>query len=172
MEKLTRLTAEHRDNFAAYLDGELDDTLTRHIETVLSQSNVARNDVEMLAKTYELLDLLPRPKASGEFSEKTLAIARLKDSRTDFLQSPTYRRLQRAVRWTGWAAILFSASALSYSVARYRAPVEDDLLLDDLNVIRQYDAYKEAGGIEFLNRLGLENSLIENMNAESSRANQ
>lgn len=172
MEKLSRLTAEQRENFAAYLDGELDDTLTRQIETVLAQSNVARNDVEMLAKTYDLLDVLPRPKASGEFSEKTIAIAKLKDSRSDFVRSPMYRRLQQGVRWTGWALILFAAAGISYSVARYRAPVEDDLLLDDFDIVRNYDAYKEAGSFDFLERLGRESSLLETMTAESSRANQ
>src|SRR6186997_1826046 len=117
MEKLTRLTTEQRDNLTAYLDGELDEDGTRQIETVLANSTVARNDVEVLAKTYELLDLLPRPKASGEFTEKTVQTAKLAEVRMDPRQSVWYRHGKRIVRRGAWAAILLVAACVGYSLA-------------------------------------------------------
>jgi hypothetical protein len=172
MEKLTRLTTEHRDNLTAYLDGELDESMTQQIETVLAQSTVARNDVEVLAKTYDLLDLLPRPKASNDFSEKTLSIAMLGEVRPDYRRSRWYKLTQRGGRWAGWAVILLAVSAVSFSIARFRIPREDDLLLDDLDVIQHLDEYEAAGSVDFLRRLGLEAELLDKMKPEGSRAAQ
>lgn len=172
MEKLTRLTTEQRENLVAYLDGELEESQTRQIETVLSGSTVARNDVELLAKTYDLLELLPRPKASGEFTEKTLAVAKLGEVRTDFRRSPWYRRTQRGMRWLAWTALLVVISCTGYSVSRYRIPQEDDLLLDDLEIVRRLDDYEEAGSYQFLHRLSLEDQLLDKMNVETDRATQ
>jgi hypothetical protein len=163
MEKLTRLTTDQRDHLTAYLDGELDEDMTRQIETVLAQSTVARNDVEVLAKTYELLDLLPRPKASGEFTEKTLATAKLGEVRRDPRQTMWYRQGRRIIRWASWTALLFTAACVSYSVARYRAPHKDDLLLDNLDVIRQLDDYEKAGSFEFLDTLSHDSALLKRM---------
>jgi anti-sigma factor RsiW len=172
MEKLTRLTAEHRDNLAAYLDGELDDSQTQHIETVLAQSTVARNDVELLAKTYDLLDLLPRPRASGEFSEKTLAIAKLAEQRPDFRQTSIYRQGRRGMRWAGWAALLAAVSATSFAIARFQIPSEDDALLDNLQAMKRLDKYMKAGNLQFLQQLGREEKLMDRMKSESDHAAQ
>ncbi len=163
MEKLTRLTTEQRDNLTAYLDGELEDDQTRQIESVLSNSPVARNDVETLAKTYELLDLLPRPKASGEFTERTLQTAKLGEVPTDPRQTLWYRHGQRIIRWTSWAALLFATACISYSVARYQAPHQEDMLLDNLDVISRLDDYEKAGSFEFLNALSKNSELLERM---------
>ncbi len=163
MEKLTRLTTEQRDNLTAYLDGELDEDGTRQIETVLAGSTVARNDVEVLAKTYELLDLLPRPKASGEFTEKTLQTARLGEVRLDPRQTVWYRHGRRIVRWTAWAALLFASAAVGYSIARYQSPRQYDLLLDNLEVIENLDDYEKAGSFEFLDALSHDSSLLKRM---------
>ena len=116
------LAAQVPSNLTAYLDGELDEDGTRQIETVLAGSTVARNDVELLAKTYELLDLLPRPKASGEFTEKTMQTAKLKEVRTDPRQTVWYRHGKRIVRWASWAALLFVAACVGYSIARFQVP--------------------------------------------------
>jgi anti-sigma factor RsiW len=163
MEKLTRLTTEQRDNLTAYLDGELDEDGTRQIETVLANSTVARNDVEVLAKTYELLDLLPRPKASGEFTEKTLQTAKLEEVRMDPRQTVWYRHGKRIVRRGAWAAILLVAACVGYSLARYQVPKQQDLLLDNFEVIQKLDDYEKAGSFEFLDALSHDSNLLKRM---------
>jgi hypothetical protein len=126
----------------------------------------------MLAKTYDLLELLPRPKASNDFSEKTLSIAKLGEVRPDYRRSRWYKFTQRGGRWVGWAAILMAVSAVSYSIARFRIPREDDLLLDDLEVIRHLDEYEAAKSVDFLTRLSRETALMDKMKPEGSRASQ
>ncbi len=76
MAKMTRLSAEQRENLVAYLDGELDDSATQNIEQVLAESVVARHDVDMLSRTWDLMNVLPGVKASEEFTRKTLSSIR------------------------------------------------------------------------------------------------
>ena len=75
MDKMKRVSVEDRDNFVAYLDGELSPDEIKKLEGILADSPVARKDVEMLVRTYELLDLLPRPQATtaGSLTESLRA---------------------------------------------------------------------------------------------------
>ena len=60
-----RLTPDERADLVAYVDGELPETHARSIATKLTHSATARREVEMLQKTWELLDYLPRPEVTG-----------------------------------------------------------------------------------------------------------
>jgi hypothetical protein len=75
-----RLSPEERANLAAYIDGELTENESRAIATKLSLSAIARREVESLKKTWELLEYLPRPNVSQEFSERTLTSIRSLES--------------------------------------------------------------------------------------------
>ena len=75
-----RLSPEERANLAAYIDGELTENEERVIATKLSLSRTARREVESLKKTWELLEYLPRPKASADFPERTLTSIRSLES--------------------------------------------------------------------------------------------
>ena len=68
-----RLTPDERADLVAYVDGELPEAHSRLMATKLTHSATARREVEMLQKTWELLDHLPRPAAPEQFSEKTIS---------------------------------------------------------------------------------------------------
>ena len=169
MSKLTRLSAEDRSDLVAYLDGELDDQTTQRIESVLGQSPVARNDVEMLVRTYDLLDLLPRPKATAEFTEKTIATARLAETPVDYTRTEGFRKAQQAVRLFAASVVVAACGLGGYAAVNQYAPLPSDTLLRDLPVIEKIDEYTEVGDIEFLKRLGNESSLLRDIQAEVSR---
>ena len=95
MAKLIRLTPELRDDFVAYLDGELSDEAAERVELVIAQSEVARSDMEGLARTYETLDTLGRPEASDDFAERTMATIRVDDLRADPRDMPWYRASEK-----------------------------------------------------------------------------
>jgi anti-sigma factor RsiW len=172
VDKLLRLTAEQRDNLTAYLDGELADDAVREIETVLVQSPIARNDVELLAKTYDLLELLPRPKASGDFTERTIATARLDRVPRDYRQTAWYKWSAYGAPRVGWLLGLCAASAVGYLGALQLAPRADDELLDELPLIQRLHEFEEAGDFEFLDRLGRDGQLLETMQQEIRSAGQ
>lgn len=158
-KKLSRLTTEQRYELVAYLDGELDEQATARIEKLLAENAVARADVELLAATYELLDSLPRPKASSEFTEKTLATARLAEVKPDITQSPFYRGVQQSLPYFGWAAAMIVAGLLGFAATYRWVPQPHDELVRELELIQHLDKYQEVGSIEFLERLASQEPL-------------
>lgn len=57
----------------AYLDGELDEDASNRLERKLASNAPLRGFADSLDKTWQLLDSLGETKASGEFTQKTLA---------------------------------------------------------------------------------------------------
>jgi hypothetical protein len=172
MSKLVRLTPEIRDDFVAYLDGELDDEATRKIEAVIAQSEVARGDMEALAQTYELLDTLDRPAASDDFATRTMATIRVDELRPDPRSSWWYRATRQGGPIAVWAAALIGAAAVGYlSTSRWvRTPADE--LVDQLPLIEQLDLYTEVGNIEFLQRLSTQETLLQELRPQSQEAPQ
>ena len=164
--KLTRLTTEQRYALVAYLDGELNEAETEQIEKLLASSAVARTDVEFLGSTYDLLDELPRPKASSDFTEKTLATVRLEDIQPDLTQSRLYKGTQKGLVLAGWSFVILVAGFLGYAATRYWMPQEHDILVQDLETIEHLDEYTEIGSLEFLERLSNSPELMREIRRE------
>ena len=167
MDKLSRLTSEDRENIIAYLDGELDDGATRRIESVLVQSSVARNDVEVLSRTYDLLDELPRPDAPADFVERTLATAKLEEVRAPLTSQPWFRVARQYVILLSWTAIMIAAATLGAWGVNVAKPNPDEVLIEELPLIENLDVYREVGNVQFLNQLSSQQSLLEDMRKES-----
>ena len=167
MDKLSRLTSTDRDNIVAYLDGELDEETTRRIETVLVQSSVARNDVEVLSRTYDLLEELPRPGAPKDFVERTVATAKLEEIRTPLANQPWYQSARKVVILCSWTLLMLAASALAAWGSRQFARNDTDVLIEEFQTIENLDVYQEVGSQAFLNRLSAEGKLLEEMRKET-----
>jgi len=167
MDKLARLSADDRDNLAAYLDGELDENGTRRIESILTSSTVARNDVEVLARTYELLDLLPRPAGSQDFAEKTIATAKLEGYRQPVTSQAWYQHLVRIMPLAGWSLTFLVVSFLGFTLANQWIPQQHEILLKDLSLIQNLDLYSEVDSIQFLESLSTQKQLLEEMREAS-----
>lgn len=153
MDKLSRLTTEQRADLAAYLDGELEEGSVAAIEQVLAQSNVARNDVEMLARTYDMLELLPRLSAPETFTEQTMTTIRLDQVKPDITETVWFRRLSRGSVFFAWSVAMLAASALGFLITNAWVPNEEEVLVEDFEVIQDLDAYMEVGSFEFLEAL-------------------
>ena len=70
------------EKLVAYLDGELPEGDARDVESSLASDPAMRAEVEKLNRAWELLDLLPRPNASGEFSSRTLTTLKVSGATT------------------------------------------------------------------------------------------
>ena len=68
-----RLTPDERADLVAYVDGELPEGHAQTIATKLTKSATARREVDMLQKTWEMLDYLALPQVTEHFSEKTVS---------------------------------------------------------------------------------------------------
>jgi anti-sigma factor RsiW len=146
-----RLSIDERSNLVAYLDGELNDAQTRAIATKLTQSLTARKEVEALQKTWEMLDLLPRPKASEDFTARTLSVAtRQGDDRIASAASDLARRIGMGL---AWAIASISLFALGYLLTSRVWPNPSARLARDLPIAESLDEYRDVGSLEFLEQL-------------------
>ena len=148
------------EKLVAYLDGELPEGAAREVEQALSSDPAMRAEVEKLNRAWELLDLLDRPNASGEFSNRTLATLKVSGATTalpnEQSAAPTVAIVVTKPSRFGvpllvaWSAGLVAVTLLGFFVGRMTARPESDLWLDDLALIEQLDVYREIGDAQFL----------------------
>jgi hypothetical protein len=146
-----RLSIDERSNLVAYLDGELNDLESRRIATKLTQSLTARREVDALQKTWELLDLLPRPKASEDFTARTLTVA------TQQPENIVNSAVSDVIRKVGTALTCLAASAFLFAVGYFLVvrvwPDPTARLARDLPIAESLDEYRDVGTFEFLKEL-------------------
>lgn len=148
MSDPTKLVPDQRAELAAYLDGELDEAATQAMERVLAESPEARHEVDMLARTFSLLDVLPRPNASTGFSAKTLSSLKAERIAPRWSDRGWYRQARRGAILACWVVGLSLAGATGYFAANRMGHDEDARLIRELPVIENLDAYSEVTSIE------------------------
>lgn len=154
MEKITRFTPDERENLTAYLDGELADDVASVIEQKLTRSEVARREVDILSRTWDLLNLLPRPSVSEEFSRKTMSMARLENEPASLdWYTTSVRWSRRVAALAAWSVILWLVAWAGYSLTNRWIPDPSRQLVEELPLIKNLDNYREVGGVEFLRQL-------------------
>lgn len=148
-----RLTPDERANLVAFIDGELPDLEARALSAKLNRSPTARLEVEMLKKTWELLEHLPRPAITEQFSERTLSQIRQRE-----LQGGQWNATLQS--WSGLVAriaviLLIAALSLStgYVLTRWIWPNPTARLVRDLTLAENLEGYLEIGSYDFLEEL-------------------
>ena len=153
MEKTVRLNADQREDLVAYLDGELPDDQVLQIDHIIARSEVARHEVEALARTWEMLDILPPMRASDDFANKTLTNLKVAEEPFVLTEQSWYIYLARFAVSTGWIASFVIFGWLGFQITRYWISNPNEELLRDLPVIENLDQYQDVGEIEFLREL-------------------
>jgi hypothetical protein len=148
-----RLSPSERANLVAYLDGELNEAESRAIATKLTKSATARREVEVLERTWELLEHLPRPKASDEFTARTLSEVKLIAIAGDQLESNIKHAAKRSMQVASWVLAGFVALGLGFVVTRWVWPNPTARLARDLSIAEHYQEYRDVGSFEFLQEL-------------------
>ncbi len=148
-----RLTPDERADLVAYVDGELPEAHSRSIATKLTQSATARREVEMLQKTWELLDHLPRPQVTGQFSEKTVSHIRRLELEARSWEPAVAIWSARIARAMAYVVIAVACAGLGYTVSRWVWPDPTERLVRDLTLAEHLDEYLEVGTFDFLKEL-------------------
>ena len=137
------------ERFVAYLDGELPEAATRELEQTLNSDPAARIEIEKLNRAWELLDLLPRPNLSEEFTSRTVTALRTGIQASDEVATPR----KWIGRKTSLVAGLLLIAAMGFEIGRRSARPAADTLLEDLLVIENLDLLTEIGDVQFLREL-------------------
>ncbi len=153
MEKVLRLSADQRDDLVAYLDGELPDPVAQAIDQVLARSEVARHEVEALARTWEMLDALPVPKASAEFTDRTMTTLKVGEVPYDITEQPWFAHVKKGAVLAVWFAVLGLSGWLGFQITARWVPNEQAQILEDLPMLQKFDAYQEVQSLDFLEQL-------------------
>jgi anti-sigma factor RsiW len=148
-----RLTPVERANLVAYLDGELNEAESRAIATKLTQSPTARREVEALERTWDLLDLLPRPTASEQFTERTMTEVRNLADAGDRFETAFMQAARRLIRASLWIAASFCGLAAGYALTQWVVPNPTARLARELSLAEHLDEYRDVGDFEFLKEL-------------------
>lgn len=151
--KSTRLSSAERAELVAYLDGELDEERAREVSTRLTQDPDARQELEELKETWNLLDHLPQPRVSAEFGSQTL-------TRVHLSQPGETRALGSARHWwsrfpgaLAWGALILLGVALGHSAMRWVGPQPTDRLIRELSLAEHLDEFRDLQTFEFLEQL-------------------
>jgi anti-sigma factor RsiW len=158
MDKIPRLNADQRSNLVAYLDGELPEPAAKEIEQVLSRSPTVQHDVEMLSRTWDLLDELPRLAGSSDLTAHMVSSVKSSEEPQPFLPATWLERipkepLRRGALVATWAAALPLAAVLGFVATNRLIPDPSAELLRNLPVIEKLDSYTYVESIDFLREL-------------------
>jgi hypothetical protein len=156
MEKPTPLSPELRENLVAYLDGELDEETVEALEATLANSAEAREEVDMLTRTWSLMDKLPQPGPSQEFTLRTLTAIQMEAIPSQVTHRFTwYRHARRGTIVACLAMLLGIGAFFGYHTAHSFLffPEENVSVIQELDVIENLDNYSDVKDIEFLEEL-------------------
>jgi anti-sigma factor RsiW len=148
------LSEQERADLVAYLDGELTGEAARALERKLSINEAARAEAESLRRAWDLLDFLPRPQPSANFTEKTMS--KLVPVARGGTASPGIETNWRLViGLVGWAAALFVAVLIGHAGIKRlaRAGPGEKELIRDLRVIENKRFYNLVDDLDFLRQL-------------------
>jgi len=140
------------EQLVAYLDGELGPEERREVEERLARDPKYRERLQMVERTWQMLDLLPRADATPNFTQTTLKMVALR-AEDDVAQQ---RADTAKNQWQSWAAAIgggFLAIGIGYFVVGHFAAQPNDRLVQDLPVIENVDRYHNAENVGFLREL-------------------
>jgi anti-sigma factor RsiW len=150
MDELRPLSDEERSELIAYLDGELDGPATRAMEAKLSREPRVRAEADAMRRTWDMLDHLPRPEPTQEFTQRT--IQSISALRPVVVGSGRWRWW---IGGTSWAAGLLLAGAAGYGAVVWLTPKppNEDSLVRDLRIIENKHYYDLVDDLDFLRDL-------------------
>jgi anti-sigma factor RsiW len=161
---MAQLNDEDRAELVAYLDGELGEKAAQAFEARLSRDGELRAEADVLKRTWDMLDFLPRAEPSASFTHETLE--RLAVQNTGGPGSSRLRLWKWAI-YGGWAAAVLVAVGAGLVAAHFFGPAihptsqspsgqqvdVEVLMIRDLDVIRNKRLYDKAEDINFVRSL-------------------
>jgi anti-sigma factor RsiW len=146
------LSEQDRADLVAYLDGELKGEAVRSLEARISRDPLVREEADSLKRAWDLLDYLPRPEPSPNFTHRT--VSRIVPIRPGGIRLD-WQRWRPYLFGAGWAAAVVLAWLGGMGAYRLIVPRQpgDAELVRDLRLIENKRLYEAGEDIEFIKQL-------------------
>lgn len=167
------------DDLVAFLDGELDPDNNEMVEARIGVDPTVRAEVDALKKTWDLLDYLPKPEPSPNFTERTLSrldpirqsgtasgpapaksgatSVPVHQSTTTLSVPPPRTRRQKFVVTIAWLAAFVVAGFAGYFVRAQMVHLDqqelDARILSEQRLLQNVQRYRYVDDLAFLQAL-------------------
>jgi len=148
-----RLTPNERADLVAYLGGARIDAKARRVAAKLAHIAQARRAVEALERTWDLLEFLPRPAASEEFTARTLTEVVRREAELGQISPAVVRTTWHLLRAAGWIALSLLGFGVGFGLIQWVWPNPTERLTQDLPIAEHLDEYRDVGTFGFLQEL-------------------
>ncbi len=160
---------EFDEELVAYLDGELQSQDAQRLENRLATDERARQRLNQLAVSWDLLDQLPRATVDDLFSRTTVemvAVAAEEEIAQTSAAAPTKERR----RWLGVGVGALLAATVGFVAFGLVMPDQNDPLLRNLPVVANLDLYRSVGDVELLRKLASSDLFVATVTATASQS--
>jgi len=140
----------------AYLDGELEPADSRAFEERLATDPELQLRLREHQRVWELLDELPRAASDPGLVHTTVEMVAVSAASAAFGDGRSAKRGRAMLRVTLVTSALLIAAIAGYALTRFALRAPDRMLLRDLPIIENLDAYQSAERIDFLRALDRE----------------
>jgi hypothetical protein len=147
MTEPANLSDQERADLVAYLDGELQGEAARALETKLHLDPSARAEADALRRTWELLDFLPRPQPSSNFTHRTLELLSPVKANEES-RGRRWRTLSFGLSWAAGLLLSGWAGYAGYNLITPRQPGDRELI-HDLRIIENKRLYERMEDLDF-----------------------
>lgn len=148
------------EQLVAYLDGELDTEASRRIEERLASDPKAREALQQMDRTWELLDELDTSPMAESLAQTTLEMVVAGAGDDAKLLHRDQRRYRRR-RWAIAGGGLIAAAAIGFLAVAWLRPDPNRQLLGNLPVLERLDEYRQIDDLKFLHMLHREGLFAE-----------
>ena len=156
-----------RDQLVAYLDGECDEETALSIDQLLASNEVARKEVDRLSKAYELLDHLPRPAASTDFSNATMKSVEALVPVDRDVKADVSRQLAPWIPALKTMAVSFVCTLAGLFAGKLAFADTSDEMLRELAAIERVEEFRSVGDRDFVDWISRD-SVLEKFREHSN----
>ncbi len=146
---MSDLNSVNDETLVAFLDGELSDEQTTHIERLLESDGTLGNRLETLKATWNLLGELPEEAPNPQLAQSTMEMVALSEVNRPVGWLPWLQRH----RWLIGGCLCFAALLIGAGVGRTATALFTGQLLSDLPTIAEYRSLQHIDSIEWLEKL-------------------
>lgn len=140
------------EQLVAYLEGELNAEAAREVEALLAGDEAVRARLQLLDRSWQMLDELDTADAGDEFTRSTMELVVVEAGRE--AESESFKALWR--RWLAWLltplALVASLAAGLATVVQF-APDPDRALADARPVLENLDEYRQVDDVALVRLL-------------------